>query len=106
MRRAFLPGVLCHLSTMAAIAQTVAGLGAITGSVRETSGAGLPNADVAVINESKGIRRHLTRNDVGFFSAASPDALAFIDRKSTRLNSSHGYISYAVFCLKKKTFGR
>src|SRR2546422_2356580 len=27
---------------------------------------------------------------------------AMIDRKSTRLNSSHGYISYAVFCLKKK----
>src|SRR2546429_5112861 len=26
----------------------------------------------------------------------------YIDRKSTRLNSSHGYISYAVFCLKKK----
>src|SRR2546422_8112459 len=39
------------------------------------------------------------------------DSLAFadvrvrpltLDRKSTRLNSSHGYISYAVFCLKKK----
>src|SRR2546422_3169340 len=30
---------------------------------------------------------------------ASPEPL---DRKSTRLNSSHGYISYAVFCLKKK----
>src|SRR5687768_18081684 len=28
------------------------------------------------------------------------------DRKSTRLNSSHGYISYAVFCLKKKRSGR
>src|SRR5205809_6188411 len=28
---------------------------------------------------------------------------AQLDRKSTRLNSSHGYISYAVFCLKKKT---
>src|SRR2546429_2283246 len=27
---------------------------------------------------------------------------AYQDRKSTRLNSSHGYISYAVFCLKKK----
>src|SRR2546422_8417176 len=27
---------------------------------------------------------------------------AELDRKSTRLNSSHGYISYAVFCLKKK----
>src|SRR3989449_10589472 len=29
-------------------------------------------------------------------------AIALGDRKSTRLNSSHGYISYAVFCLKKK----
>src|SRR2546429_5976177 len=29
-------------------------------------------------------------------------ALPLEDRKSTRLNSSHGYISYAVFCLKKK----
>src|SRR5687768_17937991 len=28
--------------------------------------------------------------------------LVDLDRKSTRLNSSHGYISYAVFCLKKK----
>src|SRR5205809_6230276 len=28
-----------------------------------------------------------------------------LDRKSTRLNSSHGYISYAVFCLKKKNEG-
>src|SRR5205809_1380992 len=28
--------------------------------------------------------------------------IAAADRKSTRLNSSHGYISYAVFCLKKK----
>src|SRR2546422_65170 len=31
-----------------------------------------------------------------------PDAHVEADRKSTRLNSSHGYISYAVFCLKKK----
>src|SRR5687768_17981073 len=30
------------------------------------------------------------------------DDVADEDRKSTRLNSSHGYISYAVFCLKKK----
>src|SRR2546422_9928422 len=29
-------------------------------------------------------------------------ALCQADRKSTRLNSSHGYISYAVFCLEKK----
>src|SRR3712207_8807535 len=32
--------------------------------------------------------------------------LARIDRKSTRLNSSHANISYAVFCLKKKTNAR
>src|SRR2546430_13572479 len=30
-------------------------------------------------------------------------AVADVDRKSTRLNSSHSQISYAVFCLKKKT---
>src|SRR2546422_6885830 len=35
----------------------------------------------------------IPRDRVGFGSR---------DRKSTRLNSSHGYISYAVFCLKKK----
>src|SRR2546430_13473074 len=29
--------------------------------------------------------------------------LGYLDRKSTRLNSSHSQISYAVFCLKKKT---
>src|SRR2546429_6442231 len=32
----------------------------------------------------------------------SSSVLITTDRKSTRLNSSHGYISYAVFCLKKK----
>src|SRR5687768_17778034 len=32
----------------------------------------------------------------------SPPTVEMLDRKSTRLNSSHGYISYAVFCLKKK----
>src|SRR2546429_2736686 len=36
-----------------------------------------------------------------FFPAAD-GWCCFLDRKSTRLNSSHGYISYAVFCLKKK----
>src|SRR2546429_5158568 len=33
---------------------------------------------------------------------AARDVPGEADRKSTRLNSSHGYISYAVFCLKKK----
>src|SRR2546422_5929507 len=34
--------------------------------------------------------------------AGDVDRVRALDRKSTRLNSSHGYISYAVFCLKKK----
>src|SRR5258707_15588835 len=34
--------------------------------------------------------------------AAAEDVLGAVDRKSTRLNSSHANISYAVFCLKKK----
>src|SRR3712207_8041105 len=41
-----------------------------------------------------------------FFGCARPDGTAISaaeDRKSTRLNSSHANISYAVFCLKKKT---
>src|SRR3989475_4329131 len=37
---------------------------------------------------------------------AGPGLWAGRDRKSTRLNSSHGYISYAVFCLKKKNIVR
>src|SRR2546429_3844899 len=36
------------------------------------------------------------------FHSASASRYPGEDRKSTRLNSSHGYISYAVFCLKKK----
>src|SRR2546429_6661741 len=40
--------------------------------------------------------------NLGGGRANSISMLEAIDRKSTRLNSSHGYISYAVFCLKKK----
>src|SRR2546430_4547786 len=36
------------------------------------------------------------------FFAIDEEAAALADRKSTRLNSSHSQISYAVFCLKKK----
>src|SRR3989449_5320530 len=37
-----------------------------------------------------------------FFTTKPRGKGSGLDRKSTRLNSSHGYISYAVFCLKKK----
>src|SRR2546422_5525591 len=39
---------------------------------------------------------------LGWHVPSIRDAVQGLDRKSTRLNSSHGYISYAVFCLKKK----
>src|SRR2546422_4663651 len=39
---------------------------------------------------------------LGLVIGPEPFLPAIQDRKSTRLNSSHGYISYAVFCLKKK----
>src|SRR3712207_8035356 len=39
----------------------------------------------------------------GTISGPDPDQRGSLDRKSTRLNSSHANISYAVFCLKKKT---
>ena len=44
--------------------------------------------------------------DLGWIYIEKPNTIGdmeVLDRKSTRLNSSHGYISYAVFCLKKKT---
>src|SRR2546427_7788569 len=40
--------------------------------------------------------------DLARWCAERPARLAGLDRKSTRLNSSHSQISYAVFCLKKK----
>src|SRR2546429_6362347 len=45
---------------------------------------------------------HGVASDDIFFQGSQRDGRFNRDRKSTRLNSSHGYISYAVFCLKKK----
>src|SRR5438128_9777372 len=42
------------------------------------------------------------RNAESFFGGWASGFCSISDRKSTRLNSSHGSISYAVFCLKKK----
>src|SRR2546422_5859235 len=47
--------------------------------------------------EPPGDRWHRARDSEGYQRVGRRR-----DRKSTRLNSSHGYISYAVFCLKKK----
>jgi outer membrane receptor protein involved in Fe transport len=54
-----------------AYAQSVAGLGAISGTVRDASGGAVANAEVVVTNESKGIRRTLTTTAAGVFAALS-----------------------------------
>src|SRR5438132_4124914 len=50
--------------------------------------------------EKRGIK--VTYLPVGKDGLVNPDDVRKADRKSTRLNSSHTVISYAVFCLKKK----
>src|SRR5688500_19676428 len=47
-------------------------------------------------------RRRITRENVEIVALNKREGHDFRDRKSTRLNSSHLVISYAVFCLKKK----
>src|SRR5216684_6086752 len=47
---------------------------------------------------SRACARYFASSDASYRSSIAPAR----DRKSTRLNSSHGYSSYAVFCLKKK----
>src|SRR2546429_6280223 len=47
-------------------------------------------------------RGRVHRLHPGFLTKSAESLEKNRDRKSTRLNSSHGYISYAVFCLKKK----
>src|SRR2546430_10121466 len=54
--------------------------------------------------DTRGIFRVHQFDKLEMFSYAHPDrSWEEQDRKSTRLNSSHSQISYAVFCLKKKT---
>src|SRR2546422_7887758 len=62
--------------------------------------------DALPISRSLGIPAQFPHRRLGPRSPKSTEFLKPLpiegDRKSTRLNSSHGYISYAVFCLKKK----
>ncbi len=60
--------MLCNVGTFA---QSVAGLGAISGVVRDASGATIPDAEVVVANDSKGIRRSLNTTAAGAFTAPS-----------------------------------
>src|SRR2546429_5801642 len=55
------------------------------------------NADVAVLDTIRNYDPDLAQKIMDKMFVFDD----LVDRKSTRLNSSHGYISYAVFCLKK-----
>src|SRR2546422_7953460 len=61
---------------------------------------GLALFGVVVVNALTLFRVSLFEHMLSFHT--HPGRMSRGDRKSTRLNSSHGYISYAVFCLKKK----
>jgi len=69
MKKAFIVSLLALVCVTGAYAQAVAGMGAVSGSVRDASGAAVPDASVVVANESKGIRRTLQTTDAGIFSA-------------------------------------
>src|SRR5256885_8788116 len=66
-----------------------------------------PDGDVIDVGRTKPRRRRIWRwvllaAIIILFIAGSRALSIYLDRKSTRLNSSHLVISYAVFCLKKK----
>src|SRR3712207_7460553 len=72
---------------------------------------GLASSDPVIIDGARVVpRRLLGEMLLRRLPADEPDVvlirLEFRDRKSTRLNSSHANISYAVFCLKKKQLDR
>ncbi|MSV29905.1 MAG: TonB-dependent receptor [Bryobacterales bacterium] len=86
-----LAAVMVSLGTVA-FGQTMAGMGAITGSVRDASGAAVPNAAVVVANESKGIKRTLTSNEAGIFNAP-----ALLPAPGYRVTASkEGFAQYAA----------
>src|SRR2546429_6819208 len=78
--------------------------GAVRGNVHDPDGTAVPDTNVDLTNSSGGQRLSTTTDEDGVFefTKVPPGNYALQDRKSTRLNSSHGYISYAVFCLKTK----
>jgi outer membrane receptor protein involved in Fe transport len=69
MRKGITLFLFIFLCSTGAFAQAVAGLGAVSGSVRDASGAIVPGATVIVSNEAKGIRRTMLSSEAGIFAA-------------------------------------
>src|SRR5205807_3974902 len=98
--------VIALLGILCVAPQAVSQQKTVTGKVTSEQGAPLSGVSVVI----KGTNTRTSSNNEGNYSirAAAGQVLQFrfigtgLDRKSTRLNSSHLVISYAVFCLKKK----
>ena len=76
--------------------------GAATGFITFNSGIGTSNTTYYAIFEQGTANFEVGLGTLSASTTLQRDTVLSKDRKSTRLNSSHGYISYAVFCLKKK----
>src|SRR2546430_10218812 len=74
----------------------------IQGTVTDKSGAVVSGAQVVAKNKATDLTREATTSETGYYRFELLPVGTYADRKSTRLNSSHSQISYAVFCLKKK----
>src|SRR5207245_7031167 len=77
-------------------------VGVAVGEIGERGPDVEPGEDPGGLLDPADRKRHGAPQRVDQLRLARRNALLRPDRKSTRLNSSHGSISYAVFCLKKK----
>jgi hypothetical protein len=69
LSRFLLIAVVVAIFAGMSFAQTAAGMGGLSGTVRDASGASVPGAQVVVVNADKGIRRTLETNEAGIFTA-------------------------------------
>ena len=69
MRKVLELSLLALVLAAGAYAQATAGLGSVSGTVRDATGAVIPGATVVVANDGKGIRRTMTSTDAGVFAA-------------------------------------
>jgi outer membrane receptor protein involved in Fe transport len=69
MRKALAISICALVLAAGAYAQATAGLGAVSGTVRDATGAVIPGATVVVANDSKGIRRTMNSTEAGVFAA-------------------------------------
>ena len=69
VKRVFAIVLLLLASCLSCYAQGVAGLGAVSGTVRDTTGAIIPGVSVVVSNDARGIKREMITTEAGVFAA-------------------------------------